>query len=604
MSTTSTSTTETAPTTQVVGHFANRLIRQNGGAISTDDLVYTVDSATVISRSEVSSLLEDESSLFETERNSGGEMVITRAEASGQEPQTVTDYFGALNQQQDDLPAIDEISDDVEALLNNEGYYSFKDLTQADPKALQKTLNEDLETNLNATDLSDTPGLTNSDVQALLDSGIQTDQELIETPPGEIVERSDKSTLTTAKISRAQNALKDSSHTYSESDVNTIIGKAYMNLPVGKELATDQLQQHHDRVASIGKAGAIVSSVNEETDTVGRPLIDVRDDLSVDDGEGVYVSDTGHNADSPVNTGLTVLEDVGYDMVPSSANEPDAGHSALPVDEDGNVIPPTIPLERDLQMPIDELVAKKLARNVPVRIVGPRGSGKNYLTKYICFKTNRGYRSLDVDKATMPQDLFGPISPNEDGKLEPKNADVKQGLINGDVIVINEFPVMQSGAAMSLHQLLNENKLVIKSHGQTIEPHPEARILITMNPPTREYRDSKPLNSATRGRFRGFWQGYPDTVEDEVEALSQQMNNPRPVIDENTLEKVVEFAHRTRKDEFKNWPTLSTRNLTIVVEHIADGASPQAALKNVLRMVAEPNQRPEDAFEALGGVFE
>jgi nitric oxide reductase NorQ protein len=162
---------------------------------------------------------------------------------------------------------------------------------------------------------------------------------------------------------------------------------------------------------------------------------------------------------------------------------------------------------------------------------------------------------------------------------------------------------MQSGAAMSLHQLLNENKLVIKSHGQTIEPHPEARILITMNPPTREYRDSKPMNSATRGRFRGFWQGYPDTVEDEVEALSQQMNNPRPVIDEDTLEKVVEFAHRTRKDEFKNWPTLSTRNLTIVVEHIADGASPQAALKNVLRMVAEPNQRPDDAFEALGGIF-
>ena len=603
MSTTSTSTTETAPVTQVVGHFANRLIRQNGGAISTDDLVYTVDSTTAISRSEVSSLLEDESSLFETERNSGGEMVITRAEASGPEPQTVTDYFGALNQQQDDLPAIDEISDDVEMLLNEEGYYSFKDLTGADPKALRKTLNEDLETNLNATDLSDTPGLTNSDVQALLDSGIQTDQELIETPPGEIVERSDKSTLTTAKISRAQNALKDSSHTYTESDVNTIIGKAYMNLPVGKELATDQLQQHHDRVASIGKAGAIVSSVNEETDTVGRPLIDVRDDLSVDDDEGVYVSDTGHNADSPVNTGLTVLEDVGYDMVPSSANEPDAGHSALPVDEDGNVIPPTIPLERDLQMPIDELVAKKRARNVPVRIVGPRGSGKNYLTKYICFKTNRGYRSLDVDKATMPQDLFGPISPNEDGKLEPKNADVKQGLINGYVIVVNEFPVMQSGAAMSLHQLLNENKLVIKSHGQTIEPHPEARILITMNPPTREYRDSKPMNSATRGRFRGFWQGYPDTVEDETQALSQQMNNPRPVIDEDTLEKIVEFAHRTRQDEFKNWPTLSTRNLTIVVEHIADGASPQAALKNVLRMVAEPNQRPEDTFEALGGVF-
>lgn len=603
MSTTSTPTSETASTTQVVVHFASRLIRENGGPIPTDDLVYTVDSATTISRADVSGLLETESVLFDTERSANGEVVITRAKTSGQEPQSVTEYFGSLHQSQDDLSTIDEISTEAETLLNNRGYYSFKDLTQADPKALREALNEDLETELKDTNLSDTPGLTNSDVQALLDSGIRTDQELIEASPSGIVEQSDRATLTTAKIRRAKKALKDSSRTYTESEVNTIIGKSYMNLPVGSELATDQLQRHHDRVASLGKAGAIVSDVAEETDSVGQPLIEVRDDLNVDDAEGVYISDTGHNADNPVNTGLTVLEDVGYDMVPKAANEPDAGHSALPVNEDGNVIPPTIPLERDLQMPIDELVAKKLARNVPVRIVGPRGSGKNYLTKYICYKTNRGYRSLDVDKATMPQDLFGPISPNEDGKLEPKNADVKQGLLNGDVIVINEFPVMQSGAAMSLHQLLNENKLVIKSHGQTIEPHPEARILITMNPPTREYRDSKPMNSATRGRFRGFWQGYPDTVEDEVKALSQQMNNPRPVIDEDTLEKVVEFAHRTRKDEFKNWPTLSTRNLTIVVEHIVDGASPQAALKNVLRMVAEPNQRPDDAFEALGGIF-
>jgi len=313
----------------------------------------------------------------------------------------------------------------------------------------------------------------------------------------------------------------------------------------------------------------------EETATVGRPLIDVRDKLTADDDDGVYVSDTGHNADSPVNTGLTVLEDVSYDMVPKAASEPDAGHSALPVDDSGEVIAPSIPLERDLQMPIDELLAKKLARNVPVRIVGPRGSGKNYLTKYICHKTNRGYRSLDVDKATMPQDLFGPISPNEDGKLEPKNADVKQGLLNGDVIVINEFPVMQSGAAMALHQLLNENKIVIKSHGQTIEPHPEARIVVTMNPPTREYRDSEPLNSATRGRFRGFWQGYPDTVEAEVETLDKQLNTPRPVVDEghtrenrrvrppNTQRRIHELAdtldaeshHRNRTHRRRGLPT-------------------------------------------------
>ncbi|MFD1570315.1 AAA family ATPase [Halorubrum laminariae] len=604
MSTTDTTSPDAVPTEEVVAHFANRLIRERGGPISTDDLVYSVENATSISRNTVASLLKDaDTSRFETDRDSGGELLITRATTTSPEPAAVTAHFGALNQVTNDLTAIEAVDDDVEALLNDAGYRSFRDLTEADAAALRETLNNDLETDLDAADLSTIPGLTNSDVEALANSGIQTDQELIDASPEQVVEQADRATLTTAKINRAQSALEDASRTFTPGEVNQIVGQAYMNLPVGGELAAEQLQRHHDRVATLGRAGAVVSTVAEETATVGRPLIDVRDDLSVDDDGGVYVSDTGHNADSPVNTGLTVLEDVGYGMVPKAANEPDAGHSALPVDDDGEVIAPSIPLERDLQMPIDELLAKKLARNVPVRIVGPRGSGKNYLTKYICHKTNRGYRSLDVDKATMPQDLFGPISPNEDGKLEPKNADVKQGLLNGDVIVINEFPVMQSGAAMALHQLLNENKIVIKSHGQTIEPHPEARIVVTMNPPTREYRDSEPMNSATRGRFRGFWQGYPDTVDAEVETLDKQLNTPRPVVDEDTLEKIVEFAHRTRKDEFTNWPTLSTRNLTIVIEHIADGASPQAALKNVLRMVAEPNQRPEDAHEALSGIF-
>jgi nitric oxide reductase NorQ protein len=284
-------------------------------------------------------------------------------------------------------------------------------------------------------------------------------------------------------------------------------------------------------------------------------------------------------------------------------SDPDAGHSALPVNENGDPVAPSVPLERDLKIPNDELLAKKLAANVPVRLVGPRGSGKNYLAKYLAHQTNRGYRSIDVDKATMPQDLFGPISPNENGVLKPKNADVKQGLLNGDLIVINEFPVMSAGAAMSLHQLLNENKIVIKAHGEEIDPHTEARVIITMNPPTREYRDSEPMNSATRGRFRTFWQGYPDLQPEEVRTLDEQINGSKELVKRETLEKIVEFAHRTRNEERRSWPTLSTRNLTIIAEHIIHGASPAASVKNVVRNVAEPNQRPEDAFEAIGDIF-
>jgi len=75
---------------------------------------------------------------------------------------------------------------------------------------------------------------------------------------------------------------------------------------------------------------------------------------------------------------------------------------------------------------------------------------------------------------------------------------------SGELWGINEFPVMRAGVAMALHRLLNEGTLLVKVHGELVEPHPSARLVITMNPPTREYRDSEPMNSATCGRFRAL----------------------------------------------------------------------------------------------------
>jgi nitric oxide reductase NorQ protein len=193
--------------------------------------------------------------------------------------------------------------------------------------------------------------------------------------------------------------------------------------------------------------------------------------------------------------------------------------------------------------------------------------------------------------------LFGPLTPTEDGLIAPRNGPAKQALLNGSVLVLNEFPVMRAGAAMSLHRLLNEGKLLVKAHGELIEPHPSARIVITMNPPTREYRDSEPMNSATRGRFRAFEQPYIQDIDEEVATLDAQMNAVHEVVGRGTLRKIVQFAHQTRQNE--NWPTLSTRNLRILCEHIEDGVSAKAAVKNEVWAVAEPNQYPEDTYETL-----
>lgn len=75
------------------------------------------------------------------------------------------------------------------------------------------------------------------------------------------------------------------------------------------------------------------------------------------------------------------------------------------------------------------------------------------------------------------------------------------------------------------------------------------------------------------------------------------MNASHEIVDRGTLRKIVQFAHKTRQNE--NWPTLSTRNLMVLCVHIENGAFPKAAVKNEVWAVAEPNQYPEDSYEAL-----
>ena len=150
---------------------------------------------------------------------------------------------------------------------------------------------------------------------------------------------------------------------------------------------------------------------------------------------------------------------------------------------------------------------------------------------------------------------------------------------------------------MALHRLLNEGKLPVKVHGELVEPHPSARIVIIMNPPTREYRDFEPMNSATRGRFRALEQPYIQEIEVELDTLDAQVNSGYQVVDRGTLRTAVQFAHQTRQNE--NWPTLSPRNLVIVCEHIEDGAAPKATVKNEVWAVAEPNQYLRGTYETL-----
>jgi nitric oxide reductase NorQ protein len=162
--------------------------------------------------------------------------------------------------------------------------------------------------------------------------------------------------------------------TLTESRAEAIIQATPRHVPVGMWLARSADVRYGRRVdETTGRGAARVLDITVATEPVGEPRYR-SEGLEPDAVEAQYVSDIGRNEQDPVPTGLHVLDDPDHPDVPKAATHPEAGDDALPVDVSGEVVPPAVPTEPRLQLPLDELLAKKLARGlVPVRLVGPPG---------------------------------------------------------------------------------------------------------------------------------------------------------------------------------------------------------------------------------------
>ena len=161
--------------------------------------------------------------------------------------------------------------------------------------------------------------------------------------------------------------------------------------------------------------GATVQKVSQIDTPVGEPVAVTQ---SLDPGD----SDAHYH-------GLLIHQDIGHPKVPKKESNARDGEVTLPEDDNGDIIEPAIPTEPTLQMPIDEVVAKTLARNdTPVMLKGPHGSGKNTVIKWLAYQTNRPYISIDAHEDMLAQDLFGSMSLDEDRKVVRRDTALTAGM--------------------------------------------------------------------------------------------------------------------------------------------------------------------------------
>jgi nitric oxide reductase NorQ protein len=360
--------------------------------------------------------------------------------------------------------------------------------------------------------------------------------------------------------------------TMTQSKAQFVIDQAGQHIPTEKMLASEALERYRNHLDEYDGQRAVVQDIHDVSQDVGDPL----------------ALDPTVPSDDTRYKGLLVLEDTGHPHL-VRANE-------FPQHDGEPIRPKTTDIDH-VGLNTLKATAQKLARgNMGLRLVGPHGCGKNYLLRYLHYKTNRMMVSVDADSSMLAQDILGVSTVNENRVVVFRDGVFTKMMKHGGTIVINEGNVVPQGVMMALQKVLNQNVLTVKESGEEIVPHPAARIVITMNPPTREYRDSEPFNAATRDRFQTIFFDYLDD-DDEIALLDQMANANRLRVKRDDIGRMVEFADATRNN--KTWPTVSTRKLEHAIDWIDDGASVRGALKHVTKAAAEPHQNPADTHEKI-----
>lgn len=314
---------------------------------------------------------------------------------------------------------------------------------------------------------------------------------------------------------------------------------------------------------------AVVMDLNDVRTDVGRPL---------------YIVDDSRPVDECHVHSLPILEDVGHPHVQSA---------------EGMIDPIPTDLEEYDCTNIERL-GRLLAENMAVGLIGPSGVAKNYTVDWLHRKTNRVVNAMDMTGDTESEDLISQKVIGDDGTFETEDKPLKLSMLHGWTFVINEYNLGDQRIHNVVQTLIQDGHLVDPNTQEVIIPHPEFRLIVTMNPPTPEFRGTDELNKAHRDRFH--WVRFERLgLDDEVDLLDSKYNARFAFVDREDIRKAAQAARISRQGE--TYPTITTRKLEHVIEDIGNGAPVAGAIRGALRATAGQMDNPADAWEAISDTF-
>jgi len=153
-----------------------------------------------------------------------------------------------------------------------------------------------------------------------------------------------------------------------------------------------------------------------------------------------------------------------------------------------------------------------------VLLEGPTGSGKTTLVRFYCAENELPYKRVSLNGGCTVEDLVGHYI-LRNNSTEWVDGILTQAVRNGYILAVDEINAAPAEVLFVLNSLLDDERVLILSSkdGEMIVPHPNFRLIATMNPTEQGYAGTQELNEALRDRFHvTFYIDYNELVEKKI----------------------------------------------------------------------------------------
>jgi cobaltochelatase CobS len=239
-------------------------------------------------------------------------------------------------------------------------------------------------------------------------------------------------------------------------------------------------------------------------------------------------------------------------------------------------------------------------------LTGPTGSGKSSVVQQVVARLNLPFTRINCDGDLTRADFIGQMVLDKDGAMVFQYGPLPTAMMEGRVLLIDEWDSANPSVAMALQSVLEEDgKLTITENNEVIKPHPDFRVFATSNTKGQGddsgmYHGTQPQNYAALDRFTVVdIVDYP-TAGVEKKIVSQKTGIKNDAKDK-VLDKLIQMANLVRK-AFKAEDincTMSTRTVVNVARKLMAFGDLERAYE-----VAFFNKCSEDDNEVVRGLFQ